>query len=90
MDSCSHGGKTKAGQCLGGLEVTMLRSHCYSSGSVPQDAELPKQEKRLSVWSSDPSPEQKSRKDENSHLKRCKCTDVHSSTVYNSRDLEAT
>ena len=46
--------------------------------------------KIVTIWPCNPTPEHISRKDENSNLKRCMHPNVHSSTIYNSQDMEAT
>ena len=49
-----------------------------------------KKKKRVTIRSSNPTTGHISRKDKSSNLKRYKHPHVHSSTIYNSQDMEAT
>ena len=49
-----------------------------------------KTKKRATIWSSNSTPGYISGKNENSNLKRYMHPNIHSSTIYNSQDIEAT
>ena len=50
---------------------------------------LKKTKNQVTIWSSNPTPRHISRKDEHSNLKSYTHPNVHRSTIYNSRDVEA-
>ena len=49
-----------------------------------------KTKSRATIWSSNPTPGHKPRKDKNTHSKRCAYPSVHSITIYNSQEREST
>ena len=60
-------------------------SHMENSMEGPQ-----KSKNRATIWSTNPIPGHISRKDKNSNSKRYQHPNVHSSTIYNSQDMETT
>ena len=68
---------------LGGMKIGA--SNMKNSMEIPQ-----KTKNRVTVSSSNPTPGHISGKDENSNLKRYMYSSVHSSTIYQSKDMEAT
>ena len=77
-----------------GLKGTFL--HCWWECKLVQPLWktvwrfLKKTKNRVTIWSSNPTPGHISGKDENSNSERYVHTNVHSSTIYNSKDMEAT
>ena len=74
-----------------GNSLTLLVGMQFVVAAMEKSLEVPSKTKnRDAILSSNPTPGHVSGKDENSNSKRYMHPYVHSSTIYNSQDMEAT
>ena len=72
-----------------GEKGTLVEMQIFATTMENSMRFLKKTKNRVTIWSCNPTPGHKSGKDENFNLKRYIHPNVHSCTIYNSQDMEA-